>query len=293
MTTEAGDRGEAGDEARADVVADTSGEKVQVPEGVESTLPSDAPLIQLPVFEGPLDLLLYLVRREHVDINDIPIAPITRQYMEYLELMKQLNLDIAGEFMVMAATLIHIKSKLLVPVDPNEAETGEEAEDPRAELAQRLLEFQRYKDVAGELHQRREIRAATWARPDAALPMFDEAGEEVLEAGLFDLIGAFKELLERRRQLLALEVEHESKSVEQRMTELLEEIPEGASVEFLKLFESEETKLGMIVTFLALLELIRLRRVKVYQRAMFGSIRVFRPVGPEGEAQPATQEGQA
>jgi len=148
VTKEAGDREETGDEVRADAVADSSGEKVQVPEGVESTLPSDAPVIQLPVFEGPLDLLLYLLRREHVDINDIPIAPITRQYMEYLELMKQLNLDIAGEFMVMAATLIHIKSKMLVPVDPNEAETGEDAEDPRAELAQRLLEFQRYKDAA-------------------------------------------------------------------------------------------------------------------------------------------------
>ncbi len=265
-------------------------EKVRVPDGVQSTLPSDAPLIQLPEFEGPLDLLLYLIRREHVDINDIPIAPITRQYMEYLELMKQLNLDIAGEFMVMAATLIHIKSKMLVPVDPNEAETGEEAEDPRQELAQRLLEFQRYKEAAGELHQRREIRVATWTRPDSALPMFDEAGEEVLEAGLFDLIGAFKVLLDRRKHLLAFEIEHEGKGVEQRMEELLVEIPLGASVEFLELFEKEDTKLGMIVTFLALLELIRLRRVKVYQRALFGAIRVFRPVGPEGEVQTAAQE---
>ena len=122
--------------------------------------------------------------------------------------------------------------------------------------------------------------------------MFDEVGEEVLEAGLFDLIGAFKELLERRKVLLALEVQHEGKSVEQRMTQLLEEIPLGASVEFLELFKGEETKLGMIVTFLALLELIRLRRIKVYQRAVFGPIRVFRPVGPEGEVQPASQEGQ-
>ena len=283
---------QTGSETRADG-AEAVQEKVKVPEGVESTLPSDAPLILLPVFEGPLDLLLYLIRREHIDLNDIPIAPITRQYMEYLELMKQLNLDIAGEFMVMAATLIHIKSKMLVPVDPNEAETEEEPEDPRHELARRLLEFQRYKDAAGELHQRREIRVATWTRPDTALPMFDEVGEEVLEAGLFDLIGAFKELLERRKRLLALEVQHEGKSVEQRMTQLLEEIPLGASVEFLELFEDEDTKLGMIVTFLALLELIRLRRVKVYQRALFGPIRVFRPVGPEAEAQPATQEGRA
>ena len=109
-------------------------ERVSLPEGVESILPDDAPRIQLPLFEGPLDLLLYLIRREKIDIHDIPIAPITRQYMEYLDLMKELNLDVAGEFMVMAATLIHIKSKMLVPVSPTEAQGEEETEDPRDEL---------------------------------------------------------------------------------------------------------------------------------------------------------------
>jgi segregation and condensation protein A len=204
--------------------------------------------------------------------------------MEYLDLMKELNLDVAGEFMVMAATLIHIKSKMLVPVNPTEAEGEEEAEDPRDELVRRLLEFQRYKEAAGLLHQKREIRAATWTRPDTALPAFDDAGEEMLEAGLYDLIGAFKELLERRKTLLAHEVEHEGKSVEQRMEELLDMLREGQSLEFLELFASEETKPGMILTFLALLELIRLKRIKVYQRGLFGPIRVFRPVGPEAGA---------
>src|SRR5688572_2045951 len=132
---------------------------VEAPEGMESTLPEDAPRIRLPEFEGPLDLLLYLIRKNEVDVHDIPIAPITRQYMEYLDLMKELNLDVAGEFMVMAATLIHIKSKMLVPVDPTEAEGEEGAEDPREELVRRLLEFQRYKEAAGVLHQKREIRA--------------------------------------------------------------------------------------------------------------------------------------
>src|SRR5688500_20293141 len=112
--------------------------------------------------------------------------------MEYLDLMKELNLDVAGEFMVMAATLIHIKSKMLVPVDPTEAEGEEGAEDPREELVRRLLEFQRYKEAAGVLHQKREIRAATWMRPDTVIPKFEDTGEEVLEAGLFDLISAFK-----------------------------------------------------------------------------------------------------
>ena len=252
-----------------------------VPEGVESTLPSDAPRILLPVFEGPLDLLLYLIRRSQVDIHDIPIAPITRQYMEYLDVMHELNLDVAGDFMVMAATLIHIKAKMLVPVDPTEAQGEEELEDPREALVQRLLEFQRYKEAAGVLHQKAEIRAATWTRPDSVLPQFDEAGEEMLEAGLFDLISAFKEMLERRKTLLSHEVADQGKSIDQRMDELMELIREGESVEFLELFASQETKADMIVTFLALLELIRLKRVKVYQRGVFGAIRVFRPLGPD------------
>jgi len=248
--------------------------------GLESVLPEDAPRIRLPEFEGPLDLLLYLIRKNEVDIHDIPIAPITRQYMEYLDLMKELNLDVAGDFMVMAATLIHIKSKMLVPVNPTEAECAEETDDPREELVRRLLEFQRYKEAAGLLHQKREIRAATWTRPDGALPAFDDAGEEMIEAGLYDLIGAFKELLERRKTLLAHEVERESKTVEQRMDELLVRLGEGQSLEFLDLFATAETKAGMILTFLALLELIRLKRIRVYQRGLFGPIRVFRPVGP-------------
>ena len=264
-----------------------SDDPVEIPPGVESTLPEDAPKIHLPVFEGPLDLLLYLIRRDKIDIHDIPIAPITRQYMEYLDLMQQLNLDVAGEFMVMAATLIHIKSKMLVPVDPTEAE-GEEQEDPRDALVQRLLEFQRYKEAAGLLHDKGQVRAATWTRPDTVLPAFDDRGEEMLEAGLFDLISAFKELLDRRKTLLSHEVEHEGKTVEQRMEEMLALLREGESLEFLELFAAQETKADMILTFLALLELIRLKRVKVYQRGMFGAIRVFRPVGPDAAApQPA------
>jgi len=261
-------------------------ERVTVPEGMESVLPEDAPRILLPLFEGPLDLLLYLIKREKIDIHDIPIAPITRQYMDYLAVMQELNLDVAGEFMVMAATLIHIKSKMLVPIQPTEAEGDEEHVDPREELVQRLLEFQRYKEAAGILHQQAQIRAATWTRPETVLPRFDDAGEEMLEAGLYDLIAAFRELLERRKTLLAHEVESEGPPVELRMEELLAMIPEGSSLEFLELFATLETKAAMIVTFLALLELIRLKRVRVYQRGMFGPIRVFRPVGPPAEGAP-------
>jgi segregation and condensation protein A len=272
-------------EGPAAVAPEQSQEQVQVPADVESTLPDDAPRILLARFEGPLDLLLYLIRRDKLDIYDIPIAPITRQYMEYLELMQEMNLELAGEFMVMAATLIHIKSKLLVPISPTEAAGEEDQEDPREALVRRLLELQRYKDAAGMLHQQAQIRAATWTRPDSVLPTFDDDGEEILEAGLFDLIAAFKELLDRRKALLTLEVEAEGKSIEQRITEMLALIREGESLEFLELFRSQETKNDMIVTFLALLELIRLKQVKVYQRGPFGAIRVFRPVGPsEGSA---------
>jgi segregation and condensation protein A len=250
------------------------------PSTPESVLPSDAPRIQVATFDGPLDLLLYLIRRNEIDIHDIPIAPITRQYLEYLELMRELNLDVAGEFMVMAATLIHIKSKMLIPVDPTEA-PEEEPEDPRAALVQRLLEFQRYKEAAGVLHHKGAIRAATWTRPDAVVPRFDDAGEEMLEAGIFDLVSAFKELLERRKALLAHEVESAGKTLEEAMQDLLALVPEGGSLDFIELFAAQQTKADMIVAFLALLELVRLKRIKVYQRGVFGAIRVFRPVGPD------------
>ena len=273
--------GTAGDPAAPGATA-----RVSVPEGVESVLPDDVPQIHLPLFEGPLDLLLCLIRRDRIEIHDIPIAPITRRYMEYLDLMHELNLDVAGEFMVMAATLIHIKSKMLVPVEPTEAEGDEEYVDPREELVRRLLEFQRYKAAAGVLHQQAQIRAAQWTRPDTVIPRFDDAGEEMLEAGLYDLIAAFKEMLDRRKTLVDHEVEAEGPAVEDRMIELLLMIREGESLEFLELFASLETKGEMIVTFLALLELIRLKRVRVYQRGMFGPIRVFRPIGPPAEGPP-------
>jgi segregation and condensation protein A len=262
---------------------------VPLPDGIESTLPADVPRILLPVFEGPLDLLLFLIRREKVDIHDIPIAPITRQYMEYLDLMRELNLDVAGEFMVMAATLIHIKSKMLVPVEPTEAESDEELEDPRDALVRRLLEFERYKEAAGILHEQAQLRAATWTRPESVLPRFDDAGEEMLDAGLFDLVAAFRDLLERRKALLDHEIGPTGKSIEQRMDEILAALQEGESRDFLALFEGQVARADMIVTFLAVLELVRLKRIKVYQRALFGPIRVFRLVGP-GEAPPGPPE---
>lgn len=268
---------------------ETAGEanKLVAPAGWEPTFPADAPKIQVKFdiqdFEGPLDLLLHLIRKNQMDIRDIPIAPITRQYIEYIRLMEILNLEMAGEFLVMAATLIHIKSKMLVPVSPTEVE--EEGEDPREALIQRLLEFERYKQAAGVLRQQYEIRTATWIRPDEVVPKFkDDAGEEMLEAGLFDLVSAFKELLDRRKLLVQHEVEGEGKSLDQAIIDLLAMIKVGESLEFMTVFENLNTKAEMILMFIALLELVRLKRVKVYQRSMFEAIRLFRPIGPVDDA---------
>ena len=257
--------------------------KLTAPAGWEPAFPDDAPRIQVKFdiqdFDGPLDLLLHLIRKNQMDIRDIAIAPITKAYIEYIRLMAILNLEVAGEFMVMASTLIHIKSKMLVPVSPSEA--GDDGEDPREMLIQRLLEFEQYKQAAGVLRQQYEIRTATWIRPDAVVPKFkDDAGEEMLEAGLFDLVSAFKELLDRRKLLVQLEVEGEGKTVDQAIQDLLAMIKAGESLEFTSLFESLNTKAEMILTFIALLELIHLKRIRVYQRSAFEAIRLFRPIGP-------------
>ncbi len=267
----------------------TEAGKLTAPAGWEPTFPEDAPKIQVKFdiqdFEGPLDLLLHLIRKNQMDIKDIAIAPITRQYIEYIRLMEILNLEMAGEFMVMAATLIHIKSKMLVPVSPSEVE--EDGEDPRELLIQRLLEFERYKQAAGVLRQQYEIRTATWIRPDEVVPKFkDDAGEEMLEAGLFDLVSAFKELLDRRKLLVQHEIEGEGKSLDQAINDLLAMIKVGESLEFMTIFENLNTKAEMILMFVALLELVRLKRVKVYQRSTFEAIRLFRPIGPQGDDAP-------
>ncbi len=277
---------EGGEAPAAPAVAEEAN-KLVAPAGWEPTFPEDAPKIQLRFeiedFEGPLDLLLHLIRKDRMDIKNIAIAPITKAYIEYIRLMEILNLEVAGEFMVMAATLIHIKSKMLVPVSPSEVE--EDGEDPRELLIQRLLEFEKYKQAAGVLRQQYEIRTATWIRPDEVVPKFkDDTGEEMLEAGLFDLVSAFKELLDRRKLLVQHEIEGEGKSLDQAIADLLAMIKAGESLEFMTIFENLSTKAEMILTFIALLELVRLRRVKVYQRSTFEAIRLFRPVGPQSDS---------
>ena len=242
--------------------------------------------VRLPVFDGPFDLLLHLIRKNEVDVYDIPIAEITKQYLDTLAIMQELNLNVAGEFIFMAASLIHIKSKMLLPPPHEDGTTDDPNEDPRAELVARLVEYQKYKDAAHLLHEKQTVRNAMWLRPDAAIQplLASKAGEEEeVDVDLFELITAFRGVLARIRQRKDLTFERETISIEEMIALLEGRIPEGGSLAFEDLFAGMTTRALLIVTFLALLEMVRLRSVRVFQQKLFGTIHVFRP----GREQPA------
>jgi segregation and condensation protein A len=231
--------------------------------------------VRLKNFEGPLDLLLHLIKKHEVDIYDIPIALVTQQYLEYLDLMQELNLDVAGEFLVMAATLIHIKSRTLLPrPDPTQ---DDPEEDPREALIRRLLEHQKFKAAAELLHEKEIQRSAQWARPDGRVAdVVGEAPEPEIEVDLFSLMAAFRQVLERARHRPVVVLPPEQISIETRIDQLLARLSETEACGFEELFADVQTRGGMIVTFLALLEMIRLRCVRVFQQGNFGPIRVYR-----------------
>ena len=237
--------------------------------------------VRLQNFEGPLDLLLHLIKKNELDIYDIPIALITQQYLEYLELMQELNLEVAGEFLVMAATLIHIKSRMLLPrPDPTQEDPEE---DPREALVRRLIEHQRFKAAAELLHEREIQRSAQWVRPDARIAeMVGEPAEPEVEVDLFSLMAAFRQVLERARQRPFVPLPVEQISIEARIEQLLARLSETAACGFENLFEDVASRAGMIVTFLALLEMIRLKLVRVFQQGAFGPIRVYKRGKVEG-----------
>jgi segregation and condensation protein A len=250
-----------------------------MPEVIESNTFKDESqgklCFKLPVFEGPLDLLLHLIKEHKIDIYDIPIAYITQQYLEYLELMKELNLEIAGEYLVMAATLIHIKSKMLLPAD--EEETKESREDPRAELVKRLLEYQAFKEASIHLKKREEIWRNVFCRRLPEKWDFDLEPEPLLfEVSVFDLISAFKNLLEKTQEQV-VEITRETLTVADRINFIMERLEREDSIRFHELFEEGCTRLTLIITFLALLELIRLGLVKTYQERVFGIIWIVNP----------------
>jgi len=230
---------------------------------------ADTPRLQIGSFDGPLDLLLHLVRANEVEITDIPIITITEQYNEYLELMRVLNLEVAGEYLVMAATLMHIKSRMLLPPDPAAAE--EESEDPRHELTQQLLEYQRFRQAAENLQAMESRRGLIWTRDDVP----DEfADEELLAVDMADLMQAFHKLLGRLGDEARLRLTRDTVSVADKIAWLTGLLEERRSVNLMELLTGLPTRLDRIATFLAVLELMRLASVVVFQRTLFGEIRV-------------------
>ncbi len=233
--------------------------------------------IKLPAFEGPLDLLLHLIRENKIDIYDIPISFITRRYLEYIEMMKELSLDIAGEFLVMAATLIHIKSRMLLPV---EEETGEEErEDPRLELVQRLLEYQAFKEAASILREKEDEAHRIFGRePESNGETEDDQTQELalFDLNIFDLLGAFKKVLESAPPEVRT-ITRETLTVKERMVAVMEMLENTESLRFEEIFRENASRAQMIVSFLALLELLRLGLARVYQEAEFGHIWIINP----------------
>jgi segregation and condensation protein A len=231
---------------------------------------------KLSIFEGPLDLLLFLVKKEKIDIYDIPVAKITEQYLEYLELMQMLDLDIAGEFLVMAATLMHIKSKMLLP--PEEEDLLQEEEDPREELVRRLLEYKKYKEAASKLQEMYDGNRKLFVHKGVGdkEKIVAEDGTEYFEASLFDLIGAFKKVLGKVPKEVFHETVKDKYTVGDKIHTIYHVLAKQAKVYFTSLFKDARNKDEIIVTFLAILELIKLREIIIVQKDFFEDIEIIR-----------------
>ena len=258
---------------------------MEQPHDFESSV--DALPVKLDNFEGPLDLLLHLIKKSEVSIYDIPIALITTQYLDMIRWMQELDLDVAGEFLVMAATLIHIKSKMLLPRPDTAAGIEGDEEDPRDALVRRLLEHQKFKAAAGLLHEREQVRAAQWLRPDERIASI--AGDDYepeLEVDMFSLLTAFQAVVQRAKLRPRVLLPPEQIPVEVRMDQLLARLSETEACGFEDLFADVNDRGGLIVTFLALLEMIRLKLVRVFQSASFGPIRVYKRPRPADAPHP-------
>jgi segregation and condensation protein A len=229
--------------------------------------------VHLERYDGPLDLLLDLIRKQQIDIKDIPIATITAQYLEYMEKARELDFDLGAEFVYMAATLIHIKSRMLLPRDPELAKDNPE-EDPRQELVEKLLEHEKFKNAAEMLQQKRMIEENVWSNPQMA--QFNADDEDPgLAITLFDLVKAFGELLERAKSRPVYEVAEEEVNVGQmiaRLKSLFLEVGEDEPVYIMRLFAEQRSRRAMIALFLAVLEMVKLQAVRVAQTDLFGEI---------------------
>ncbi|HTS11867.1 MAG TPA: segregation/condensation protein A [Candidatus Limnocylindrales bacterium] len=228
--------------------------------------------INLPVYEGPLDLLLDLIRKQEMDIHNIPIAKVTEQYLDYLHQLEKLDIDVSADFIYMAATLIHIKSKMLLPADPLAG--PDQIEDPREELVHRLMEHEKFKNAAQLLYQKQQIEDHVWSHPDKTL----YAGEEVegeLVVSLVDLVKVFSQVLERRKEVTKFSLRHESVTIAQMMDRLrLRLISSEDPVSLIEFFEACETRNAMIVALLAVLEMVRMQAVLLVQSDLFEDIRL-------------------
>lgn len=247
--------------------------------------------VKLDKFEGPLDLLLYLIRKNELDIYDISISIITGQYLEYLKLMKELNLEVAGEFLVMASTLIQIKSSMLLPAREEDHSGEEEEEDPRAELVRRLLEYSRYKEAALLLSERkllgRELFARSFPAPELQTV---EKSDEPLEVELFELIEAFRAILAKAPRESFHEVSAESISIAERINEILSLLQEKELILFDELFENSLDRDYIVATFLAVLELCKLKMIRVRQQTQYGVLRIM-PAVVEPVEEPRSEGG--
>lgn len=224
--------------------------------------------IHLEIFEGPLDLLLYLIKKDDLDIKEIQIAQITNEYLEYMELMKEMNLEVAGEFLVMAATLMQIKAKMLLPPSVEEEDEGP---DPLDELKSKLLEYQKYKEVAQTLVQREQDNANVFYRPP---PVFDK-DEYMLDVSIFDLMESFRSVLKELPKEVK-EIVYKEIPIETRIREILDFMEGKEYVSFIEILRKETTRHGLIVSFLAILELIRLKQIIARQSEQFGDVRIYR-----------------
>jgi segregation and condensation protein A len=242
----------------------------------DETTERSLPPVAIPAFNGPLDLLLHLIRINEVSITDIPIAEITEQYTAYLEAMAELDLDVAAEYIAMAAELIYIKSRMLLPRAP-----GEPVEDPRAELAQRLLEYEKFKRSAETFHAIDTLRGGLWPRPETEIPRA-EGSEESLEVSLFDLIETFRRVTENYRLAHppALAIHHLRFSVREKMIELLSRLDEARNLPLLDVLGQMRYRAEAVTAFLACLELIRLGVVRVFQPRPFAEIHASRTEKP-------------
>jgi segregation and condensation protein A len=230
--------------------------------------------VKLDIFEGPLDLLLYLIKQDEIDICDISLERITSQYLEYLQAFKELNIELAGEFVVMAANLIYLKSRSLLPIDQQPPEEDAAEDDPRWELIRQLIEYKKFKEAAGELHLRALEQERIFAR-DAGPASTLQEPLRLGEVGIFQLINAFQTVIRRieARQDVQ-EILGERFSVSEKIDAILQRVATGRLLRFSDLFGAVSSRLEVVVTFLALLELIRLKQVRAVQKNMFEEIEI-------------------